>query len=181
MWKIRDTACLRGTEYKRNSERTKKSKSRNVPLKLNLSGLCQLLIHTYFSVSFNRNKDRKVWAYWGRKAYTENTGLKNLTNLFITKITMMSCGSVVWSLRSGRLSNEQKQYFGLKVRDLHVIPSSKSLPMSSWAKQLHLSGSLGLACYFSTCPAKTAAKVLSVCPALSQAHYISQGICTGMW
>lgn len=135
-----------------------------------------------FSVNFNRNKDRKVWAYWGRKALSgeHQNSLKNLTDPFITKIKMMSCGSVGWSLRSGGLSNEQKQYFGLKVRDLHVTPSSESLPISSQTKQLHLSGSLGLGSSFSTCPAKTAAEFLSVCPALDQAHDVHEGICTGM-
>lgn len=146
MWKIRDICCLGGTEYKRNSEWSKKIKSWNVPLKANLAGLCQLLIHTYFSVSFNRNKDRKVWAYWGRKAYSgeHQNSLKNLTDPFITKIRIMSCGRVSWSLRSGRLSNEQKQYFEPKVRNLHVTPSSESLPVSSWAKPtapLWISGS----------------------------------------
>lgn len=140
MWKIRDIRCLGGTEHKRNSEWSKKSEQWNVPLKPNLDGLCQLLIPIYFSVSFNRNKDRKIWAYWGRNAYSgeHQNSFKNLTNPFITKIRMMSSGSVGWSLRSGVLSNVQKQYFELKVINLHGTPSSDSLPMSLWAEQLHL-------------------------------------------
>lgn len=180
MWKIIHIGCLRRTEYKRNSEWSKKSKSWNGPLKPNPAGLSELLTHIYFSVSFNRNKDRKVWAYWGRKAYSREhqNSLKNLTDPFITKIRMMSCGSVGWSLRSGGLSNEQKQYFELKVRNLHVTSSSDSLPVSSCAKQLHHSGSLaGLFLL----PLQTAAEVLSVCPALGHVYDITQGICTKLW
>lgn len=109
---------------------------------------------THFSASPSSNKGKEGSAHGRRKAYSRehHNSCENLIDPFVTKIRMMPGRG---SVKSGRLNKEQKQYCGMKFRDLHFTPSSGRVFLCDRdQKKLELSGFPALGHSSSTCPAR---------------------------
>lgn len=75
-----------------------------------------------FAASSEREEGRRGWAHLGRRVDSGEhcNSVRNTVNLFVMKIRMRPGES----LKTRRLSKEQKQYRGLNVRDPDFSPSS---------------------------------------------------------